>query len=104
MNTNDTTTQPALAYGAERRRDVNLCDPCMNKLGVDKQRAWMGHTSDDGLVRCDLCEAMEARLCFRLGDVYRVRPCHGETYTIDDAGRMRVEWPNQNAHQSGSAS
>lgn len=66
------------APSSARTHDVNLCDPCMDSLGVDKQRAWMGHCSDDGAVECDVCGAMEARLCFRLATGTRTNLPHGE--------------------------
>lgn len=44
--------------------DINLCDPCMDQLELDKTKSWMGHSDEEGGVRCDACGRMEARLCF----------------------------------------
>lgn len=46
--------------------DLNLCDACMEALGADKLKAWMGHTDEGGGVVCERCEQPNARLCFEV--------------------------------------
>lgn len=92
----------AVATGSARQHDVNLCDPCMDTLGVDKQRAWMGHSSDDGGVECDICGSMEARLCFRVVHGTRTGLPYVERYVIGEDGSMRVEMGSPNAPTSAT--
>lgn len=87
----------AASPGSARQHDVNLCDPCMDALGVNKQRAWMGHTSDDGGVECDMCGSMVARLCFRVVHGTRTGLPYAERYVIGEDGSMRVEMGSPNA-------
>lgn len=92
----------AARAGSATQHDVNLCDPCMDTLGVDKQRAWMGHSSDDGGVECDICGSMEARLCFRVVQGTRTGLPYAERYVIGEDGSMRVEWQSPNASASAT--
>ena len=54
----------AEGYRGAQVADISLCDRCMDAFDVDKLMAGMGHTDEEGGVRCHGCGRFEARLCF----------------------------------------